>query len=62
MIFTTKFNDGFKKGYVQGYCFEVQNCIKPIIPIPPLPKLLESSNSFQDGYNRGFINGRNAKD
>jgi len=58
---TSKFESGFKKGYVAGYCYEVQNCIKPILPLTPLPTLLESADSYQDGYNRGFTNGKAKK-
>lgn len=51
--------DGWKKGYEAGYCYEVQNCIKPIVPVCPIPKLNEKS--FQDGYNRGFTVGKSNK-
>jgi len=62
MIFTTKFEEGFEDGYVAGYCFEVQNCIKPVVPVTPIPVLPESSDNYQDGYNRGFTNGKSAKE
>jgi hypothetical protein len=44
--------DGFKKGYVAGYCFEDPFCIKPIVPICPIPVV--NFNTYKDGYQRGF--------
>ena len=54
----TNFDNGFKKGYKKGYCQDQGiNCIEPISPIPPNPKIGESSESYNDGYNRGFTLG-----
>ncbi|WP_346883370.1 hypothetical protein [uncultured Algibacter sp.] len=54
----TNFDNGFKKGYKKGYCQDQGiNCIEPTSPIPPSPKIEESSKSYNDGYNRGFILG-----
>jgi tetratricopeptide (TPR) repeat protein len=54
----TNFNAGFENGYKKGYC---QNkgvgCLSPIPPIAPTPNVGENSNSYQDGYNRGFESG-----
>lgn len=51
----TNFSDGFKAGYKKGYCQDKGvGCIEPIAPIPPIPQIGEDSNSYQDGYNRGF--------
>lgn len=52
----TDYCRGWEKGYVAGYCHEVQNCIKPIVPICPIPKI-ECNRGFKCGYNRGFLNG-----
>ena len=30
--------DGWEAGYVQGWCYEVPNCIKPIVPVCPIAK------------------------
>lgn len=58
----TNFNNGFEKGYKNGYCQDQGiGCIKPMPPIAPIPKVNESSSSYQDGYNRGFQMGMNAQ-
>lgn len=48
--------DGWEKGYIQGYCYEVIGCVKPIVPICPIPKV--GQTSYDDGYNRGFLKGK----
>ena len=48
------YDKGFDEGYKKGYCYEKLSCIPPIPPIAPIPKIGESSSSYQDGYNRGF--------
>tara|TARA_R110002111_G_scaffold200066_1_gene265469 strand:- start:135 stop:719 length:585 start_codon:yes stop_codon:yes gene_type:complete len=54
----TNFDNGFKKGYKNGYCQDQgTNCIEPNLPISPNPKIGESSDSYKDGYNRGFTMG-----
>ena len=54
-----KFSLGYNKGFKAGYCYNKSvGCISPIPPIPPIPNLNESLYNFQDGYNRGFIDGR----
>lgn len=54
-----QFNAGYKVGYRQGWCFGEYGCIAPIVPIPPPPGLGE--RNYTDGYNRGFIDGRQAR-
>lgn len=56
-----KYSTGYSDGYKQGYCYEDFNCIPPISPITPIPRINESSTSYRDGYNRGFEDGRNKK-
>ena len=51
------FCEGYDDGYVEGWCYQVQNCLEPIPPICPLPVLEEDINSYRDGYNRGFKEG-----
>jgi len=54
-----QFSLGYKNGFKAGYCYNKGvGCIAPIPPIPPIPNLNESLYNFQDGYNRGFIDGR----
>lgn len=51
----TKYNQGFKKGYKNGYCHDKGvGCIAPIAPIAPIPNVGESFDNYTDGYNRGF--------
>lgn len=55
-----KFSKGFEVGYSSGYCYDKGiGCLAPIPPISPIPKIGESSDSYIDGYNRGFIMGVN---
>ena len=49
------FNEGWEEGFCEGWKDEKGNyAICPITPLPPLPKIDESRNSWRDGYNRGF--------
>ncbi|WP_410878172.1 hypothetical protein [Myroides sp. DW712] len=53
-----KFSQGFADGYKKGFCYDKGiSCIEPIPPIAPIPKIGESSTSYNDGYNRGFQEG-----
>jgi hypothetical protein len=53
------FSLGYNNGFKAGYCYNKGvGCIAPIPPITPIPNLNESLYNFQDGYNRGFIDGR----
>lgn len=55
----TDFSNGYKSGWKAGYCFQEDFCSSPIPPSAPMPNL--NKNSFQDGYNRGFIDGKASK-
>jgi hypothetical protein len=56
----SQFDNGFKEGFDNGYCYNQGNsCIPPIAPIAPIPTYNESSNNYKDGYNRGFEIGYN---
>ena len=58
----TDFTNGFNEGYKKGYCHDQGiGCIEPIPPISALPKIGESSDSYTDGYNRGFQMGLDAQ-
>lgn len=50
-----KFCEGFEDGYIRGYCYEIVDCIEPIPPLCPIPEIYE--NTYEDGYNRGFLEG-----
>ena len=57
----SNFDNGFKSGFNNGYCYSNQasgTCYPPVPPIPPLPQLNESRDSYNDGYNRGFLYGQ----
>lgn len=54
-----QYNTGYKTGYQEGWCFKINGCYPPITPIPPVPRAWEST--YNDGYNRGFIDGRQAR-
>lgn len=58
----TNYTNGFNTGYKKGYCQDQGvGCIEPIPPISPIPKIGESSDSYTDGYNRGFQMGLSAR-
>lgn len=57
------FDKGYQDGYKEGYCYLITyGCISPIPPIPPIPNINESSKSYKDGYNRGFLAGQKKKE
>lgn len=64
----TRFVLGFNDGFKNGYCYTSNKtgyfCTPPLPPLAPLPQINESKDSYQDGYNRGFIYGqaRRSKD
>jgi hypothetical protein len=58
-MYGSDFNVGYIEGYKAGFCYQEYSCTPPIAPIPPIPNVGEST--YQDGYNRGFIDGIKAK-
>jgi hypothetical protein len=64
----SNFDKGFKVGFSKGYCYTSKAtsnwyCNPPLPPIAPLPDYLrERSDSYDDGYNRGFLVGRARRD
>lgn len=55
----TNFNNGYQKGWKEGYChnYGSPSCIPPIPPISPIPLIGEDVDNYKDGYNRGFADG-----
>jgi len=49
------FCSGWNNGYKAGYCYQKGYCLPPIPPLCPFPNLGE--DSYDDGYNRGFLAG-----
>ncbi|AGC77132.1 hypothetical protein LX97_01872 [Nonlabens dokdonensis] len=60
-IAQSSFSNGYQTGYKKGHCYQIYGCIAPIPPISPLPTINESSNSYEDGYQRGFLDGKNSQ-
>lgn len=55
----SQFSKGFKVGYEEGWCYDRGiGCIPPIPPIAPIPQIGENTNSYKDGYQRGFTMGQ----
>lgn len=52
------FDRGYMTGYQEGYCYQRSNCIPPLPPLPPMANVNESTSNYTDGYNRGFLDGR----
>jgi len=59
LAFADAFCDGWEDGYKAGYCYRQYACLEPLVPLCPLPRLGE--DTYQDGYNRGFLAGLNAR-
>jgi hypothetical protein len=59
-VFSSPFNAGYKDGYEDGYCKDIFGCLTPLTPLPPLTQIGENPNSYQDGYQRGFLDGYRA--
>ncbi len=57
----SEYSRGFQAGYKEGYCYNDFGCIAPIPPITPTPTINEHFDSYKDGYNRGFLMGKDAK-
>jgi hypothetical protein len=55
----TAFCEGWDVGYRQGFCYRQSLCYPPVVPVCPVPHYGEVS--YQDGYNRGFLAGLNAR-
>ena len=61
IIFTSmqksNYCEGWFAGYPQGYCYdEPYNCIPPPTPICPIPDI--GRNTYEDGYQDGFMKGK----
>ena len=59
----TPFEKGWAAGYVAGWCYKDTSqgwdCFEPFVPFAPFPNFGEET--FQDGYNRGFLAGHKAR-
>jgi len=53
---TNSYSDGWKVGYKAGYCYQNYGCVAPVAPVSPIPRV--GKNTYQDGYNRGFTEGK----
>lgn len=59
MGYQDQFCDGYEAGYKAGWCYGKYSCLEPLTPLCPLARLGE--DSFEGGYNRGFLDGLNAR-
>lgn len=55
----TPFCSGYEAGYARGWCSGQYGCMAPLPPMCPMPNMGE--DGYQDGYDRGFTDGRNAR-
>lgn len=60
IFITQTFQQGWEDGYKRGYCSNDPFCISPVPPIAPIP--MWGFNTYQDGYDRGVIKGKQDKD
>jgi len=59
----TNYSQGFSDGYITGYCYgQGFGCIPPIPPIAPIPLINEDYNNYQQGYNRGLLEGEKKRE
>lgn len=58
-MFSQDYYSAYQEGYKKGYCFEDFGCTPPIPPNSPTPR--SGFDSYEDGYNRGFSDGKAAK-
>lgn len=56
----TQFSNGYQNGFKEGFCYQIYGCTTPIPPITPLPRINENYTSYKDGYQRGFLDGKNS--
>lgn len=45
----------WSRGYVDGYCYEQDICIEPVVPVAPVARYRDTTYNII--YNRGFIKG-----
>jgi len=58
---TSDYCKGWAEGYKAGWCYERGYvCIDPIVPICPIKRIGEEG--YKDGYNRGFVQGKAARE
>lgn len=50
------FEEGWRKGYVYGWCLNDPACLEPLCPLAPLP--FAGQDSYQFGFARGVIRGQ----
>lgn len=56
---STEYREGWKQGWREGYRHVAgKRALMPLVPMPPMPQL--GADSWQDGYNDGFVAGRKA--
>jgi hypothetical protein len=56
MAYGSGFCEGWAAGYSAGYCYgKGYGCVKPVTPVCPVARVGE--DTYQDGYNRGFLAG-----
>src|SRR5690606_38103947 len=62
-IIKTSYVKGFEIGFKEGYCYNrnTYDCLVPMTPIPPPPRINESKDNYTEGYNRGFQFGLDLK-
>lgn len=58
-MFSQDYYSAYQEGYKKGYCFEDFGCTPPNPPNSPTPR--SGFDSYEDGYNRGFSDGKAAK-
>ena len=57
--FAQGYSQGYETGFKEGFCFEDVGCVSPVPPVAPVPTA--GYDSYQDGYNKGFGDGKAAK-
>lgn len=59
LVAQSPFKKGFEVGFKKGYCFDkpIACILPPVAPTAPMPRINESDDDYNAGYNRGFQTG-----
>lgn len=48
--------DGWENGYKNGWCYKLDGCFPPVVPVCPVPI---GTGDYTEGYDAGFLQALN---